>query len=346
MNPFIGVLWHGIGGFFHGSFYFPLTKIKNWAWETYWFVQGFVAWIITPYLISLLLVPNLTTVFHESTLSQLFYPTLFGFLWGMGSLTFGLTMRYLGMSLGMSIALGFTTSFGTLIPPIYAGNIANLLTTVPGLIIFGGVIICITGIAIVGYAGSLKEKELSDIEKKNAIKEFALKKGLMIAIFSGIMSACFAFGIQAGHPIAKLAVENGTRPIFQNSPVFILVMGGGFICNGIWCVILSIKNKSYINFIKGDSSQQRFNYTMAIVGGAMWYTGFFFYGMGTTFMGKYDFTSWSIHMAFVILFSNLSGIIAKEWFGVRPATVRIVYVGLVILVLSTLIIGFGNKISY
>lgn len=345
MNPFIGVLWHGIGGFFHGSFYFPLTKIKDWAWETYWFIQGFVAWIITPFLIALLLVPNLMTVYTESSVTQLFMPALFGFLWGMGSLTFGLTMRYLGMSLGMSIALGFCTSFGTLIPPIYAGNVTNLFTTIPGLIIFGGVIACIVGIAIVGFAGSLKENELTTAEKRNAIKEFALKKGILIAVFSGIMSACFAFGIQAGHPIAMLAVKNGTRPIFQNSPVFILVMGGGFICNAVWCLILSIKNKTYINLIRGNAKQQLFNYSMAIIGGVMWYTGFFFYGMGTTFMGKYDFTSWSIHMAFVILFSNLAGIVAKEWIGVKPMTLRIVYVGLVILVLSTLIIGFGNKIS-
>ena len=122
-------------------------------------------------------------------------------------------------------------------------------------------------------------------------------------------------------------------------------MGGGFICNAVWCLILSIKNKTYINLIRGNAKQQLFNYSMAIIGGVMWYTGFFFYGMGTTFMGKYDFTSWSIHMAFVILFSNLAGIVAKEWIGVKPMTLRIVYVGLVILVLSTLIIGFGNKIS-
>lgn len=345
MDPFIGILWHGIGGFFHGSFYFPLTKIKDWAWETYWLLQGLTAWVVTPILISLLLVPDLMGVFNGSTGKQLFIPFLFGFLWGLGSLTFGLTMRYLGMSLGMSIALGFSTSFGTLIPPIYTGNITTLFTTASGLIILGGVMFCILGITIVGFAGSLKEKELSDAEKRKAIKEFALKKGILIAVFSGIMSACFAFGIQAGQPVALLAIEHGARPIFQNSPVFILIMGGGFICNFACCLILSIKNKTYVNFVRGNAKQQRFNYIMAILGGVMWYTGFFFYGMGTTYMGIYDFSSWSIHMAFVIFFSNLSGIIAKEWTGVRPATVRIVYVGLVILALSTLIIGYGNEIS-
>ncbi len=331
--------------FFMADFYFPLTKIKGWTWESYWLLQGVTAWIISPILLSFLLVPDLIGLFSECTFDQLFYPSLFGFLWGIGSLTFGMTMRFLGMSMGMSVALGFCTSFGTLIPPIYAGDVMNLYTTPSGLIILLGVIICLSGIGIVGYAGSLKEKELSDAERKAAIKEFALTKGILIAIFSGIMSACFAFGIQAGHPVANLALEQGTASIFQNSPVFILVMGSGFIANAIWCIVLSIKNKSFGDFVKEKTPEQVWNYGFGIIGGLMWYIGFFFYGMGTTFMGIFDFTSWSIHMAFVIFFSNLFGIIAKEWLGVRAKTMRIVYLGMIILILSTLIIGYGNQIT-
>jgi len=345
LNPFLGILLHGIGGFFHGSFYFPLTKIKGWSWESYWLLQGVVAWVVSPILISFLLVPDLIGLFSKCTFNHLFYPSLFGFLWGIGSLTFGMTMRFLGMSMGMSVALGFCTSFGTLIPPIYAGDVTNLFLTTSGLIILLGVMICLSGIGIVGYAGSLKEKELSDAEKRAAIKEFALTKGIFIAVFSGIMSACFAFGIQAGHPVATLALEQGTASIFQNSPVFILVMGSGFFANSIWCIVLSVKNKSFSDFANQKNSVQIWNYSFAIIGGLMWYIGFFFYGMGTTFMGRYDFTSWSIHMAFVIFFSNLFGIIAKEWMGVRAKTMRIVYLGMIILILSTLIIGYGNQVT-
>ena len=345
MNPFLGVLLHSIGGVFHGSFYYPLTKVKNWKWESYWFLQGFFAWIISPVLVAALLVPNLMGLFHECSLNQLFYPALFGFLWGLGSLTFGLTMRYLGMSLGMSIALGFCTSFGTIIPSIYTGNITVLFTTLSGWLILSGVMICLSGIVIVGYAGSLKEKELGDKEKRKIIKEFALTKGILIAIFSGVLSACFAFGLQSGAPIADIAVSNGTKTIFQNTPVFILIMGGGFIANFIFCLILGIKNKSYKDFSQPYSKSQGFNYLFSICAGIMWYIGFFFYGMGTTFMGIYNFTSWSIHMAFVIFFSNLFGIIAKEWLGVRAKTMRIVYLGMIILILSTLIIGYGNQVT-
>jgi L-rhamnose-H+ transport protein len=344
MNAFIGVLLHSIGGVFHGSFYYPLTRVKNWKWESYWFFQGFFAWIVSPVFVAMLLVSNLIDVFNESSLNQLFYPALFGLLWGLGSLTFGLTMRYLGMSLGMSIALGFCTSFGTIIPPIYTGNITVLFTTLSGWVILTGVMICISGIAIVGFAGSIKEKELGEKEKRKIIKEFALTKGILIAIFSGILSACFAFGLQAGAPVAEIAVSNGTKTIFQNTPVFILIMGGGFIANFIFCLILSIKNKSYKDFFKPCTKSQALNYLYSICAGIMWHTGFFFYGMGTTFMGKYDFTSWSIHMAAVIFFSNLCGILAKEWFGVKAKTIRLVYIGMFILIISTIIIGYGNSL--
>jgi L-rhamnose-H+ transport protein len=344
MNPFLGVLLHSIGGIFHGSFYYPLTRVNDWKWESYWLLQGFFAWIISPVIVAALLVPNLIELFSESSSTQLLYPAFFGFLWGMGSLTFGLTMRYLGMSLGMSIALGFCTSFGTIIPPIYSGNITVLFTTLSGWIILSGVMISISGIAIVGYAGSLKEKELGEKEKRKIIKEFALTKGLLIAIFSGILSACFAFGLQAGAPVADIAVNHGTKTIFQNSPVFILVMGGGFIANFFYCFVLSIKNKSYKDYFQPFNKSQGYNYLFSICAGIMWYTGFFFYGMGTTFMGKYDFTSWSIHMAAVIFFSNLCGILAKEWFNVKAKTMRLVYFGMFVLIVSTVLIGYGNSL--
>jgi L-rhamnose-H+ transport protein len=270
---------------------------------------------------------------------------LCGMMWGLGSLTFGLTMRYLGMGLGMSIALGFCTVFGTLIPPIYAGDIETLFLTAHGLVMLIGVAVCVAGIATCGYAGMLKEKEMTEAEKRAAVKEFALTKGLLIAVFSGIMSAGFAFGISAGKPVAETALGLGAAAIFKNSPVFILVMGGGFTINLIWCSILTVKNKSFTDFYRGDISLLFGNYSFAIIAGVMWYTGFFFYGMGTTKMGDYDFVSWSIHMASVIFFSNLCGLLAKEWKGARRKVFVVLTVGLVILVLSTAVIGMGNYLA-
>lgn len=345
-NPFLGVFLHAVGGLAAGSFYIPYRKIRHWSWETYWLTQGFAAWIIMPWLIAVLTTPDLGVVLSESFSVKMFWSYLFGVLWGIGGLTFGLSMRYLGLSLGMSLSLGFCAVFGTIIPPVYAGDTETLFFTRPGQIVLAGVMICLAGIAVCCYAGMLKERELTDEQKKQAIREFALTKGFAVAIFAGVMSACFAYGIEAGKPIAEAALAAGTQPLFQNNPVFIFVMGGGFTTNCLWCLYLGLKNKSLRNYIYTDGRGVLIqNYLLAILGGCIWYMQFFFYGMGSTQMGKYDFSSWSIHMAFIIIFSNMWGLLFKEWQNVRRRTYGLVVSGLLILVLSTLTIGYANYLE-
>jgi L-rhamnose-H+ transport protein len=193
----LGLLLITLGGFAAGSFYIPFKKVRNWAWESYWLVNGLFSWIIMPWLIAFLTVPALCSVLHEAPAASLFWTFLFGLLWGIGGLTFGLSMRYLGMSLGYAIALGFCAAFGTIVPPIYQGTFGELITSVSGLTTLAGVLVCLVGIAICGWAGISKEKELSAEEKKQTIKEFNFFKGLLVAIFAGIMSACMAFGFTA-----------------------------------------------------------------------------------------------------------------------------------------------------
>jgi L-rhamnose-H+ transport protein len=209
----------------------------------------------------------------------------------------------------------------------------------------GGVLVCIAGIAVCGWAGVRKDNSQSDEVKKKSIEEFNFKKGIWVAFFAGIMSACFAFGIAAGKPIADLAVANDTPTLFQNSPVFIVILLGGFTTNFIWCVILNFKNKSGKDYIARGTSPLLRNYFFSALAGITWYFQFMFYGMGTTQMGKYDFASWSIHMAFIITFSNMWGLILKEWKGSDTRTIRIIIEGLIILVLSTFIIGAGSYIQ-
>jgi len=345
MNPFIGVVLHAVGGFFHGSFYVPLHRVKRWQWETAWITQGLAAWIVSPAVVALMTCPNLQTVYANSPVRNMVLAYLFGAMWGAGSLTFGLSMRFLGMALGMSIALGYCTAFGTLIPPLVAGDAGTLLTTTSGLTVLIGVAVCLGGIAVCCYAGTLKERELTDQQKRAAIKEFALTKGLFVATFSGIMSAGFAYGIDAGKPIAEAALQAGVPSVFQNSPVFVLVMGGGFTVNFIWCSILILKNKSASDFFRGPLALMMPNYFFSVLAGVMWYTGFFFYGMGTTKMGRYDFSSWSIHLAFVIVFSNLCGLLCHEWKGSSRKTFVAISAGLIVLILSTIVIGYGSQMA-
>jgi len=246
MNPLAGIGLIALGSVGAASFYVPFKKVKQWAWESYWLSQGFAAWIIAPWLFALFTVPDgtLLKIMADSPSSAKWLAVLFGALWGVGGLTFGLSLRYLGIALGQSIALGFCAAFGTLIPPIVAGD--NLFSSTAGILTITGVAICLVGISIVGYAGALKNKKLSKEEREAAIKEFALKKGLIIAVFSGIMSACFNYGFEAGMPINEVARQYGTHELFLSNPTLIFILLGGFATNFVYCVYLNIKNKTAI----------------------------------------------------------------------------------------------------
>ncbi|MHC4720557.1 MAG: L-rhamnose/proton symporter RhaT [Planctomycetota bacterium] len=346
MNPFLGVFLHAVGGLAAGSFYIPFKRVKGWAWETYWLTQGFAAWIVMPVLMAWLTTPDLAAILSASPVKSVWWAYIFGAMWGVGGLTFGLSMRYLGLSLGYAMALGFCAAFGTMIPPMFAGEALAMFTTASGFAVFAGVVVCLFGIAMCGYAGILKERELTEEQQRQAIKEFALTKGFMVAVFAGIMSACMAFAIQAGRPIAEAALEAGTKGIYQNNPVFIFAMGGGFTINCIWCLILTLKNKSVSDYVKDPSKTLLTNYILAFAGGATWYLQFFFYGMGMSKMGRdYDFASWSIHMAFIIVFSNMWGLLFREWKGSGRRTYSLIFFGLFVLSASTIIIGYGNYLA-
>jgi len=344
MQAVIGVLLVLTGGFASGSFYLPFTRVRKWAWETYWLVGGLFSWLVVPFLAAYITVPGLFSLYSQSNSLDLFVPVLFGLLWGIGGLTFGLAVRYLGMSLGMAIALGLTAAFGTLIPPLFKGEFTGLVSQTSGLVTLLGVLVCLVGIGITGKAGILKDKELDAEKKRESIKEFNFKKGIPVAFISGLMSACFAFGIAAGKSVAHLAIENGVNSLHQNNPVFVLILIGGFITNAFWCVRLAFKNKSYRDYSNGQTPLWK-NYLLSAAAGTIWYTQFFFYGMGESQMGSFGFASWSILMASAIIFSNMWGVINKEWKGANRKTITILFSGIFILILSTFIIGLGSYIQ-
>ena len=354
-NPFLGVLLHAIGGFAAGSFYTPLKKVQRWAWESFWLVMGLAAWLIAPWLVAFITTPRLLEVLASSPSRAWYLSILFGALWGLGNLTFGLSVRYLGMALGYAVALGFCMAFGTLIPPVHNGllgtqedwdKLVRLVTTPAGITVLVGVGVCLLGIAMCGLAGMSKEAELSDEQKRETVAEFALGKGFAVATASGILSACFAFGLATGKPIAELSQQMGTRPVFSNTAVLVVILIGGFVSNAVWCVILNYRNRSYQDYVTGPVGRQLCNYFLSALGGTIWYGQFFFYGMGTTQLGKeYDFSSWSIHMAFIIVFSNLWGLYFHEWQGTSSRTRKLVWMGILTLIASTFVIGYGNYLG-
>ena len=360
-NPLLGVVFHSIGGFASGSFYLPYKKVKNWAWETYWLAGGCFSWIIAPWVFAWVVarfvgvdpVTGTTGVSLIEILRQglaehpkrMLWAYLFGAMWGIGGLTFGLTMRYLGMSLGMAVALGFCASFGTIIPPIYNEEIGNLVTSTSGLVTLGGVAVCLLGITLCGKAGMAKERELDDATKKATIAEFSFVKGMWVAVFSGIMSACMAFAIKAGDPMGAIAVAKGVPDVFKNTPVLIVVLAGGFTTNFVWCMILSATNRSFGDYASGRGASLAANYVFSALAGTTWYLQFFFYSMGTTKMGAYDFASWTLHMATIIIFSNMWGLILHEWRGTSQRIHNLVFMGIVVLVSSTIVVGTGTYLA-
>jgi len=387
-NPALGVFFHWLGGLASGSFYVPYRGVKSWSWETYWLVGGFFSWIIAPWVLATLMTKDVIGVLQEAPASAIFWSYFFGVLWGLGGLTFGLTMRYLGMSLGMAVALGYCAAFGTLLPPIFRGEFASkVLGTQSGIVILVGIFVCLLGIGLAGLAGVSKERELPEEQKKASIKEFNLRKGIGVATFSGIMSACFAYGLAAGSPIKLITLQHGTTTLWQGLPVLIVVLLGGFTTNFTWCVILNIRNRTGYQYFNSEirtypdrdhepilenaidapseevahraalartvtlakpepvRAPMLVNYLLCALAGTTWYFQFFFYSMGETQMGRYGFSSWTLHMASIIIFSTLWGIALKEWNGVGTRTKWLVFCSLAVLVGSTVIVGYGNYLA-
>ena len=378
-NPVLGIVFHWIGGLAAASFYIPYRQVQRWSWETYWLVGGVFSWLIMPILMATLLVPNALDLLRAAPESTRFWAYMFGALWGIGGLTFGLTMRYLGIALGMAVALGYTAVFGTLVPPLFHGTLGQTFASTSGKYILLGIAASVLGIIISGMAGMSKERELTSEQKKSAITEFHFGKGMLIATFSGIMSSCFAFGLDAGTPITDAAKSHllglGLSDIWSGLPVLIVILLGGFTTNFLWCVSLNVRNKSGGEYLGRSAMQvsepeQRFNsetggtavltasptrtvsvplvanYGFAALAGIIWYLQFFFYTMGQTKMGKaFEFSNWTLHMASIMIFSMLWGVALKEWAGTSRRTHGLIALGLALLIGSTLIIGYANFLT-
>lgn len=351
MGVIAGVIFHFIGGFASGSFYIPYKKVKGWAWESYWIVGGFFSWLVVPFIAAALTVPHFMDIIRATDGTTIFWTYFLGALWGIGGLTFGLSMRYLGISLGMAVALGFCSAFGALIPPIYMDlftdqthdTFSAMMQSRKGLFVIAGVLICLVGIAVCGKAGVMKEKELSADQKKASIKEFNLKKGLIVAIVSGILSACMSFAISAGKVMGESAEQQGTNPLFRNNVIFVVILLGGFTINFIWCMLLNRRNKSFGDYTNKRTPLSR-NYFFAALAGLTWFLQFFFYGMGESKLGN-GASSWILHMAFIILVSSVWGIALKEWKGVSKKTFTTIATGIALIILSVVIVGYGNSLS-
>lgn len=358
MQAILGVIFHLIGGAASGSFYLPFKKVKGWSWESYWIIGGLFSWLIVPPLAAYLTIPAFHEIIANADSSILRITFIMGLLWGIGGLTYGLGVRYLGMSLGNSVVLGFCSAFGSLLPPVFydlypqEGKISftDMLNSEGGRIVLLGVLVCLTGIFLCGRAGMMKENELSDEVKKESVQEFNLVKGLIVAIISGILSACFNFGIEAGKPMADVAnslwksanPSENTEFLYQNNVTYVVLLWGGLTTNLIWCLILNARNKTFGDYTNSKTPLLK-NYIFSAIAGTTWFLQFFFYGMGESKLGN-GASSWILHMAFIILIANMWGLLLKEWTAVSKKTFLTFVLGIITIIISVLLVGYGNSI--
>ena len=410
MQVILGVIFHFIGGFASGSFYMPFKKVRGWAWESYWIIGGLFSWLVVPPIAAWLTIPGFSEIIANTDSSTLAYTYLFGLLWGIGGLTYGLGVRYLGVALGSSIILGLCMVFGALIPSVYyqffneegKDTISAIAGSNWGLTVLGGLVVCVIGIIICGKAGIMKEKQINADDSSALVKkeferqkqpqpviaeemaaagmgyrheaynemaeasdgaachpappsatsntEYKFALGLTVAIISGILSACFNFGLEAGQPMSIVAndVWKAANPaqgefLFRNNVIYVVVLWGGLTTNLIWCMILNARNKTFSDYTNKKTPLLR-NYLLSALAGTTWFLQFFFYGMGESKLGN-GASSWILHMSFIILVANMWGLISNEWKGVSKKTKNTIVAGVITIILAVLIVGYGNYLK-
>lgn len=356
MNAILGVIFHFIGGFASGSFYIPFKKVKGWNWESFWIVGGLFSWLIMPPLAAYLTIPDFPAIIKATGSDTLGIVYLFGVLWGIGGLTYGLGVRYLGVSLGSSIILGLCMVFGAIIPALYydfnplqgKDSFSQMYSSNWGMVVLMGLIICIVGIVVSGKAGTAKERELSADAKAMTGTEYKFALGMFVSIVSGVLSACFNFGLEAGQTMANVANEtwkashpNQGEFLYRNNAIYVVLLWGGLTTNFIWCMILNARNKTFGDYANKATPLVN-NYLFSALAGTTWFLQFFFYGMGESKLGNGP-SSWILHMAFIILIANLWGLVLKEWKAVSAKTRYTMIAGIVIIVISVLVVGYGNN---
>lgn len=343
MDIIIGLLIIAVGAFCQSSSYVPINKVKDWSWESYWLVQGVFAWLLLPFLGAQLAIPegqSLWGLISHAPIFNVWMTLLFGFLWGVGGLTFGLSMRYLGVALGQSIALGTCAAFGTVMGPVLLNVFFPELGALGALTfaVITGVVITLAGIAIIGVAGAMKAQSLTETEKKAAVKDFNFPLGIAIALLSGFMSGCFNVGLEFGKDIN---FGDLTDPMFRTLPATLLVTAGGFVTNLTYCLYQNRKNHTWGDYAKGRVWGN--NLVFCLLAGALWYSQFFGLSLGKSFLASSPTLltlAFCILMALNVVFSNVWGIVLHEWRGCSRRTIAVLVVGIAVLIVASFVPQF------
>jgi L-rhamnose-H+ transport protein len=344
-NIILGILLIATGAFSAGSFAVPFGKIKGWQWESYWMVYSLGAYIIMPLLACLIFTPDFITIIRSTPGDTIVMVFVLGAVYGVGNLSFGLALRYLGLSLGYALSLGLMLAIGTLIPPLIDGRLTVMIESSGGNLLLAGIAVAAVGIAFSAWAGLAKDKSVTQEKKQESIGEFNLVKGIIAALLVGITGSAMALGFEQGLPVSDIARQSGTDPLFIMMPVYMVLLWGTFVSTLFWCLFLGIKSKSVKDYTHAKNRKTlALNYGFGLLAGLLWFSQFIFYGMGQSKMGPFTFTSWGILMALTIGFASVWGLIRGEWKGVSLRIYLIMALSLLILIAASFMIGVSGSI--
>jgi len=342
MTTILGLLLIFIGAFSSGSFAVPFGGIKGWRWENYWLSTGLFSFIVLPIIVCLLLVNDFGQLISSVPSSDFWAIFVMGAVYGIGSLTFGLSMRYLGLSLGYALSLGLMAAIGTLVPPALDGRFGMLIDTFNGNMVLLGILISLIGIAGIAIAGYQKD-QFNSKKAKDESSEFDFKKGVIAAVLTGVLASAMSLGIEKGNGVSQLAIESGTNPLFSGNPTMLIMLLGTFVTTLVWCTYLMIKNKTLVEFKNYSVAISLKNIAMTGLAGSLWYLQFIFFGAGKSMLGQYTFAAWGILMAFTIVIAMLWGLFKGEWKGIPSKTRMIMFISLGVIIVGTFIIGLFNS---
>ena len=342
-NPLLGTLLHAVGALSAAVCYTPQKATRGWSWQTYWLAQASVCWLILPVLVAWLTIPELGMVLREAPREAMWRSFLLGALYGVGGTAFGVAIRWIGFSMTYAIAIGISCVLGTLLPPLVAGQLSDVFGRAGGAWVMGGLAIGAAGILFTGLAGRGKEKDLGGTQP-----DFDLKKGLLLSLLAGVLSAVYGFSLAAGQPLADAAARRGAG-IFEGNIIYIFSNSGAFLTTAVYCLWLHLRHRTLGEYFEMPSGSHRTrltaNFALALLTGCLWYGQFFFYGLGHVRMGAYKFSSWGIHMIMLVLFSTLIGLLLREWAGCRPRTLASLGAALVVLLTAVLALTYGNYLG-
>ena len=345
LTIFSGLLLISTGAFSAGSFAIPFGKVRDWKWETYWFIYSTGAYVLFPLAACLIFTPGFMHKYGNVPSEILVRVFLLGAVYGIGNLSFGLSLRYLGISLGYALSLGLILAIGTLIPPVIDGRLKIMISSSGGGLLIAGVAVACFGIALSGVAGYLKERRNAGSGQQQGNTEFDFVKGVFAAVIVGITGSAMSLGMEQGKPIADLFGQSGTDPLFTTIPVMLVLLSGTLVTTIIWCLYLGIRNKSLPEYIRCPGPNTlRSNYIFSLSAGLLWFMQFIFYGMGRSKMGPFTFTSWGILVGLTIVFATLWGLYGKEWKGAGAGLYVLVASAMLIIIISACLIGISGSL--